>query len=306
MSDVTSDIVKAKAAVKQKLKQLRGQKFETERQIRQELAPLIKPLEKIAGTPPTPVAGISTQSVTTQTTPSSTPVEGISTQSDKASTKTQTVLPELTDIGIQKDISIEESELYRARENITDTTYGPKYNKDTNTFTLGNLSYRTDLHNIYIGDDSFPRTDGLIELIERGKVDKTIVSVDDYPVYSKILDLTSAHRRYHDPNEQRNGTATYKYLKVIKPLTDPKVKIPIVDEPPEEIDPPLPHKRPRKGEGLINCQQPNPPVKIQSSDPNVLCDRLRLLMSSTAAGHTGHSAEMKSIVDELRRTGYIL
>lgn len=40
-------------------------------------------------------------------------------------------------------------------------------------------------------------------------------------------------------------------------------------------------------------------------DPNELCDRLRLLVSSKLAGNTNHKQEINSIVQELRELGLI-
>lgn len=40
-------------------------------------------------------------------------------------------------------------------------------------------------------------------------------------------------------------------------------------------------------------------------DPNELCDRLRLLISSRAAGNSNHSQEINSIISELRESGYV-
>lgn len=40
-------------------------------------------------------------------------------------------------------------------------------------------------------------------------------------------------------------------------------------------------------------------------DPNELVDRLRLLISSQSAGHTGHEREIASIIEELRESNFI-
>lgn len=40
-------------------------------------------------------------------------------------------------------------------------------------------------------------------------------------------------------------------------------------------------------------------------DPNDLCDRLRLLIASRAAGNTNHAQEINSLIAELRESGYI-
>lgn len=41
------------------------------------------------------------------------------------------------------------------------------------------------------------------------------------------------------------------------------------------------------------------------NDPNELVDRLRLLISSKSAGHTGHNNEIISIIEELREANII-
>lgn len=40
-------------------------------------------------------------------------------------------------------------------------------------------------------------------------------------------------------------------------------------------------------------------------DPNELVDRLRLLIASQSAGHTGHNNEIISIIEELREANII-
>lgn len=41
-------------------------------------------------------------------------------------------------------------------------------------------------------------------------------------------------------------------------------------------------------------------------NPNELCDRLRLLTASRAAGNSNHAQEINSIIDELRESGYVV
>lgn len=41
------------------------------------------------------------------------------------------------------------------------------------------------------------------------------------------------------------------------------------------------------------------------NDPNELVDRLRLLIASQSAGHTGHTNEIASIIEELREADII-
>jgi hypothetical protein len=41
------------------------------------------------------------------------------------------------------------------------------------------------------------------------------------------------------------------------------------------------------------------------NDPNELVNRLRLLVASQSAGHTGHSNEIVSVIEELREANII-
>lgn len=91
-----------------------------------------------------------------------------------------------------------------------------------------------------------------------------------------------------------------------------------VDNSPEKRKMPIPIRRsarvasrdePYSGDGLENNFIPfNPRNKIvyeYFDDPNELCDRLRLLLSSKLAGNTNHQQEINSIIEELRELGLI-
>ena len=45
---------------------------------------------------------------------------------------------------------------------------------------------------------------------------------------------------------------------------------------------------------------------VHWDDPNDLVNRLRLLMASQNSGHTGHTNEIVSILEELREAGIIV
>lgn len=61
-------------------------------------------------------------------------------------------------------------------------------------------------------------------------------------------------------------------------------------------------KKSKTGSGMAV----NKPIYEYWDDPNELCDRLRLLLSSNAAGHNNHQNEIASIVEELLEAKYIL
>lgn len=73
---------------------------------------------------------------------------------------------------------------------------------------------------------------------------------------------------------------------------------------------------PLKGDGLKKLLQQQQTYKnfkksgkfnyIYWDDPNELVDRLRLIVASQAAGHTGHTNEIISIIEELREANIIV
>lgn len=68
---------------------------------------------------------------------------------------------------------------------------------------------------------------------------------------------------------------------------------------------------PARGNGLIDLSVKQFKLKNAAgsytywNDPNELVDRLRLLISSTSAGHSGHQNEIVSIIEELREANII-
>lgn len=71
------------------------------------------------------------------------------------------------------------------------------------------------------------------------------------------------------------------------------------------------HSTSHRGEGIIDLSlkhlnmKDNQNMYTYWNDPNELVQRLRLLISSTSAGHTGHQNEISSIIEELREADII-
>lgn len=114
----------------------------------------------------------------------------------------------------------------------------------------------------------------------------------DLDNYKTMLIQTNAHRSYYRPKGriQRNPSSV-KYRSVIKKLFPPKKKAGSTLQMPQ-----LNYKIAQK-RGEVNYSY--------WDDPNELVDRLRLLIASQAAGHTGHNNEIISIVEELREAKII-
>lgn len=177
--------------------------------------------------------------------------------------------------------------LYNKSEDF-DKTYGVRVNLETNKFYIGS----TELHigpnaEINIGNKMYPGKQGLYELLfmkkPRGYDER------DLHVYKDILEVSSAHRRNYDPLSQFNGTRSFKYTKVIKPLFKSKSS-----------------RQSYSGEGISMVYNEKPIEYVYWDDVNELVDRLRLLNASKAAGNTdSHDNEILAIINELREAGVI-
>ena len=109
------------------------------------------------------------------------------------------------------------------------------------------------------------------------------VEDDDITQYKNILQQTNAHKvQYHDDGRVK-GNRGKKYMTIIKPLI---------------------------GKGLkktTNSQEiKRKPINSKMiQNPNVLVNRLRLLMRSQSTGHSAHEGEIRSILNHLKRLGMI-
>lgn len=141
-----------------------------------------------------------------------------------------------------------------------------------------------------VKNKSFPVTYGLTELL-LNKNPKNY-NTDDLKTYRKMLTYTNAHKtNFKRTGYIRKNPGSVKY-NIIKELFASSKKI--------------------RGSGL---KKPQTDFKIASKerkinytywdDPNELVDRLRLLMASQSAGHTGHDNEIISIIEELREAKLI-
>jgi hypothetical protein len=122
-------------------------------------------------------------------------------------------------------------------------------------------------------------TRGLYELIF--KTEPANYTEDDMSAYKEVLQFANPHRVMHSPSGQLKSNRGRKYKEIISYLFPPK------------------------GKGLEQelVEKVN---YVYYNDPNELCERLKLLVSSQRAGHTGHTNEINSIIEELSEAGLIL
>lgn len=155
-----------------------------------------------------------------------------------------------------------------------------------------------------IGNKKFTVTNGLTDLLIGSN--PQFYSNQDLETYKDMLTYTSAHKKNYNPSGAiRRSKSSKKYNKIITQL--------------------FPERRSSRlnvgGEG-VKWQHRQQMKKLPTvyktfnrtaaydykywDDPNELVDRLRLLVSSQTAGHTGHNNEIIAIIEELQEAKIIV
>ena len=148
-----------------------------------------------------------------------------------------------------------------------DTTFGIRDEKGL--YYIGNKQATIVNNNIIIGDEKFEGTPGLWELI-MSKNPKYFTEAD-YDNYTRLMLKTNALYRDNNPESSYPKSSRSDKWKLIKYIWNRR----------EEYE----------GKGVI----------VIPSDPNVLLERLDLLLASKKVGHTGVRNELVSICDKLKR-----
>lgn len=160
-----------------------------------------------------------------------------------------------------------------------DHKYGVRHDPTTEKFYIGNSQLYINGSDIVVKNKTYKGTHGLYELLF--KKDPKFYTEDDERAYKEIVLKTNAHKRYYLSNKQVDGSKLRKYKDIIAPFV--------------------------KGEGMF-MEVSGGARKIDYihwDDPNELVERLKLLLASQKAGHTGHCNEINSIIEELREAKII-
>ena len=141
-------------------------------------------------------------------------------------------------------------------------------------FYIGDSPVEIDGDNITVKGTEYTGTPGLWELLIMKEPDRNIYTDNDRAEYAKILKQTSAMKHGNNPASNKpKSSKGYKYKVIIKPIWQDFYGT--------------------VGRGLETVVIP--------SSPDVLVDRLQLLLASKAAGITGVRNERVNICDELLR-----
>ena len=138
---------------------------------------------------------------------------------------------------------------------------------------------------IEIGNNKYPRTPGLLELLFMKQPDEAKIHPDDIENYQNIIRESNAHRKYYQSNEDVRIDGSYR--KKSKYLGDIAAK----------------------GSGILPkymiAKRASHSEYTYWDDPNELVDRLRLLIAERRDGNNNHNNEIQSILEELREAEII-
>ena len=198
----------------------------------------------------------------------------------------------------EEDESVGEIARHYLNEQYRDTKFGIR--KKGHHF-VGNKHVIIENNDIIIAKDGdrFKGTDGLWKFITlRDPVD---FDKEDKDEYERLMVKTNAlHRDYPRPR----GSVGKKWKNILGPIWYKKQGFSEEDALRMTKDKNY-RKRLLKKMRKIKYEYEGEGVVVIPSDPNVLLERLDLLIASQEAGNTGVGNELVSICDELKRQGIL-
>ena len=173
--------------------------------------------------------------------------------------------------------------LHRSDPDI-DKVCGVKYDEQNNSLKLGNSEIKFDDGNIYLGGKSFSISENLLNLLfMKNRIDPDILTEYEKTCYKQMLDISSAHRLKHKPNERIKKHNSNKFKTNIAPLFNI-----------------------HEGRSIVwKKLSRNKHEHMQQKSLHQMIDRLRLLYASANAGNDGHYGEIASIIRNLEQMGVV-
>ena len=184
-----------------------------------------------------------------------------------------------------------------------DTTYGLRYNFQTNKFYIGDSEAKIKGNEILVNDKTYQITPGLLELLFLNKPNS--YNNEDEKNYIDILKITNAQFRNYDSTKQIRGSKSYKYKTVIGQHFPTHQRIKNLESHTRSVS--------TFNSGItkpsINCypidrdmmmEAPSKSKKyVYYDEPNKLVDRLRFLIASEQTGNNSNTNEINSIIEKL-------
>lgn len=258
--------------VRNKYKDLRRSDDEMRSSMEVKARPFVEPLQKavvdsIRSAMPTPIRTIKKEKIEKIAAENEDESELERTIDTSTQTETKTSLPE-------KYLNRLTDSQYKDR---LDFTYGVRPDGTGGT-VIGNSKVSFSSSKIYVKDNAFSATRGLLELLFMKVPNRLYFNQNDLLKYKEILLLTNAHRQSYSDEKSVNSNRGKKYTAVISPLFFPKSTAST-----ETTD-------------LVTGKG----ITLYNDNANTLVNRLRLLVMSRSAGHTGHDLEITQIIEALR------
>lgn len=175
------------------------------------------------------------------------------------------------------------------RNRLMDYTYGVRH-QDGKWMIGDSLLEIDEGDNFLINSIRYKGTPGLYELMFMKHPDKKSYDEEDLKAYKNILQDTNGHKLYYLSNTRINSNSGLKYKEIISHLFPPKYASGHIND----------------NEEIYMAATNDRIDYVHWNDPNELVERLRLLMDSQQAGHSGHTNEIVSIVEELREAKIIV
>lgn len=172
-----------------------------------------------------------------------------------------------------------------------DHNYGVRV--DGNEWKIGNEQLELDFDDFIINGKRYKGTRGLYELIFMNNPNEYIYTEEDLQDYGKVLLDTNVHRVNYSAIGKLRSNRGRKYKNIIAPLIAETNRANYMETYSDHVTASGP-----SGSGiLLTNDKPN---VIYYDNPNEIVDRLRVLLGSQEAGHTGHENEINAIVEELK------
>jgi len=261
---ILTDIIQARANIKQKYNALKTGRFETEALINNTFSSIIEPLSEIrSNTKKKPFPAVPTSLP-----PPPTSVPDVDSIRDRFSAPTLQPPPTT-----YSDLNARFGPWTKP---VLDKIYGP-VKLSGGVFKLGDKELQFFDNEIHVEGDTrtYPVTRGIVDLLFLKSPESEKYTQADLNTYKSILTQTSVHRT---SDGLRIRKSKGRKSEIISKLFSRKSNI-------------------IKGAGIsMRLQKHN---ITYWNDPNELVDRLRLLYSSLAAGNTGVRNEIISICEEL-------
>lgn len=292
---LTEQLIKATNEVRQKCNSLKRNKYDDELLLEESYKPITKPLnqlvEKFQVKPEEASTSTSSPSSSSSFQPSP---KRLKKEDSESSSEYDSAEEEYHDEHREKITRY--LTMVDNKSSAIDSSYGVSvgFDENQNNKKVYNFGIASDILTSTMSFEIIGReyglTDGLCELIFLKE--PVTYSQNDLDAYAEMLQRSHVYYRNFDNKGQIKGTNSAKYRKIIKPIADRQKKE---------------KQQQHTGDGLNLMQLPKQNIDyIYWDDPNELVDRLRLLISSTQAGHNSHNNEIVSIVQELREAEIIL